>query len=177
MAFYWDVTGECVIFIFLLLLFCECNANNAQTKVQFCFCCAFHFLHFKAIISLDANKTKALSMRNQLPHAEYFSQYDRAGGATCNNSRKQPREFRTELRKTGWSQVTVTTAGEGRSSGEYLRRVIVGMKVHVISWKQDTAETWKIGLKLHFFFSLFSFCLCYIGTPMYASRKVGNDDF
>jgi hypothetical protein len=29
----------------------HCNANNAQTKVQFCFSCAFHFLHFKAIIS------------------------------------------------------------------------------------------------------------------------------
>ena len=53
---------------------------------------------------LDANKTKALSLRNQLPHAEYFSQYDCAGGATCNKSRKQPREFRTELRKIGWSK-------------------------------------------------------------------------
>jgi hypothetical protein len=85
-----------------------CNANNAQTKVQFCFSCAFHFLHFKAIISCALTPSmpikQKLSLRNQLPHAEYFSQYDCAGGATCNKSRKQPREFRTELRKIGWSK-------------------------------------------------------------------------
>jgi hypothetical protein len=72
-------------------------------------------------------------------------------------SRKPPREFRIELHKIGWSKVTVTTAGEERSSREYLQRIVVGMKVHVISWKQDTAETWEIGSKLCFFFSLFSF--------------------